>query len=234
MVQMRIQIIIYNLPGIWDITYTDLSIHTHPSTGFQDMFSPSPRCHQTTPRKCQECSPWSHKGVERVLIIKQYMTKHTVHSQNPNFSPCKILTNSFCRYHNSASFLMGQKNMDKFIDTLTHHKTPFLQSFSKFWKDVQCKTGPIIEIKIDFYENSVQCSNGAMMHNSNLCQNDTSCVCDVTSSVMHQQTNVLWSHHLSEAQFNFVQSTHDNKQSEVTDAAFTKEFLCNHFQLGII
>lgn len=39
---------------------------THPSTGLQDTFSPSPRCRQTTPRRCQDCSPVTGH-VERII-----------------------------------------------------------------------------------------------------------------------------------------------------------------------
>lgn len=37
--------------------WTGLSRRTRPSTGPRGMFSPSPRSHQTTPRRCQVCSP---------------------------------------------------------------------------------------------------------------------------------------------------------------------------------
>ncbi len=52
------------------LDHTMLRKHTHPSTGLQGMFSPWPRCHQTTPRTFQEYFPvtdWVEKGINKHL-----------------------------------------------------------------------------------------------------------------------------------------------------------------------
>lgn len=55
--------------------------HTHPSTDPQGMFSPSSKCHQTTPRKCQEYSPvtqtaenviWTH--LQAYVLCNEMLT----------------------------------------------------------------------------------------------------------------------------------------------------------------